>query len=172
VAVALFGPIFSFAVCQGIRPKNPVHRIVRFAEGRRLAWRRRRRDTRRSDSHRRHRMMTLTGWRRSEVLGLRWSEIGLPRRTARLADTKTGTSIRPLSEAASAVILSQPRNGDVVFDCGISAEMGSVVWEGITSYSPAAHSRPHTRARSRRRASPEGRMAPRSRAIARCVQPR
>ena len=30
-------------------------------------------------------LMILTGWRRGEVLGLRWSEIDLPPRTARLA---------------------------------------------------------------------------------------
>ncbi len=62
------------------------------------------------------RLMIITGWwRRGEVLGLRWSEIDLPRRTARLADTKTGASMRPLSEAAWALISAQPRTGDVVF---------------------------------------------------------
>ena len=60
-------------------------------------------------------LMILTGWRRGEVLGLRWSEIDLPRRTARLADTKTGASLRALSELPAAVIQSQPRIGDVVF---------------------------------------------------------
>ena len=59
--------------------------------------------------------MIITGWRRGEVLGLRWSEIDLPRRTARLADTKTGASLRALSQAACAVIQSQPRSGDLVF---------------------------------------------------------
>jgi integrase len=59
--------------------------------------------------------MILTGWRRGEVLGLRWSEVDLPRRTAQLADTKTGASVRPLSELACSVIQSQPRIGDVVF---------------------------------------------------------
>jgi integrase len=49
------------------------------------------------------------------VLGLRWSEIDLPRRTARLADTKTGASLRALSQAACAVIQSQPKSGDLVF---------------------------------------------------------
>jgi integrase len=57
----------------------------------------------------------LTGWRRGEVLSLRWSEVELPRRTARLADTKTGGSLRPLSDATCAVIQSQPRIGDIVF---------------------------------------------------------
>jgi integrase len=60
-------------------------------------------------------LMVLTGWRRGEVLGLRWSEVDLPRRTARLADTKTGASLCPLSEAACAVISAQPRNGEVMF---------------------------------------------------------
>ncbi len=60
-------------------------------------------------------LMVLTGWRRGEVLGLRWSEIDLPRRTVRLADTKTGASHRALSQAAGAVISAQPRNRDVVF---------------------------------------------------------
>jgi integrase len=61
------------------------------------------------------RLMTSTGWRRGEVRGLRWSEIDLPRRTARLADTKTSGSLRALSVAACAVISAQPRNGDLVF---------------------------------------------------------
>ena len=60
-------------------------------------------------------LMAFTGWRRGEVLGLRWSEVDLPRRTARLASTKTGGSMRALSATACAVVQSQPRNGDVVF---------------------------------------------------------
>ena len=60
-------------------------------------------------------LMILTGWRRGDVLGLRWPEVDLPRRTARLADTKTGPSLRPLSELACTVIRSQARNRDVVF---------------------------------------------------------
>src|SRR3984885_15081691 len=126
--VALLGAIFSYAVRQGIRLDNPVHGIVKFAEGRRH-----RRLT--NDEYRmlglallkaRHEkvwqpaitatwLMILTGWRRGKVLGLRWSEVDLPRRTARLADTKTGASLRPLSDAACAVIRSPPRIGDVVF---------------------------------------------------------
>jgi integrase len=42
---------------------------------------------------------------------LRWSEIDLARRTARLVDTKTGQSVRPLSGAACAVLKSLPRIG-------------------------------------------------------------
>ena len=60
-------------------------------------------------------LIILRGWRRGEVLGLRWSDVDLPRRTARLADTKTGASLRPLSELACSMIQSQPRIGDIVF---------------------------------------------------------
>jgi len=53
------------------------------------------------------RFLLLTGWRRGEVLRLRWKELDLARRTARLEDTKTGLSVRPLSEAACAVLRAQ-----------------------------------------------------------------
>jgi integrase len=123
--VALLGAILTYAVRQGIRLDNPVHGIVRFAEGRRH-----RRLT--NDEYRQLGralkaaevwkpaiaatwLMILTGWRRGEVLGLRWSEVDLPRRTARLTDTKTGESLRPLSIAACGMIQSQPMIGDVVF---------------------------------------------------------
>jgi integrase len=123
--VGLLGAIFTYAIRNGIRLDNPAHGVVRFADGRRqrrlsndeyvqlgqalkaaevwkpaiaATW-----------------LMILTGWRRGEVLGLRWSELDLPRYTARLADTKTGTSLRPLSNLACMVIRSQPTNGDLVF---------------------------------------------------------
>jgi integrase len=44
--------------------------------------------------------LALTGWRSGEALGLRWKDVDLVRRTARLGDTKTGASMRPLSHAA------------------------------------------------------------------------
>ena len=124
--VALLGAIFTYAVRQGIRLDNPAHGIVRFAEGRRqrrltddeyrlLGWRFEVRRKVWKPAIAATWLMILTGWRRGEVLGLRWSEIDLPRRTARLADTKTGASLRPLSELACVVIQSQPMIGDVVF---------------------------------------------------------
>jgi integrase len=126
--VGLLGAIFTYAVRLGLRIDNPAHGIVKFAEGRR--------DRRLIDDEYRMldkalliahqdgvwqaaiaatKLMILTGWRRGEVLGLRWSEIDLPRRTARLADTKTGASLRALSVEACAVIQAQARNGDLVF---------------------------------------------------------
>ena len=60
------------------------------------------------------RFLALTGWRSGEALGLRWAEVDLPRRTARLADTKTGESLRPLSHAACDILrglIAQRRTG-------------------------------------------------------------
>jgi integrase len=53
--------------------------------------------------------------RRGEVLGLRWSEVDLPRRTTRLADTNNRFTALPPVGTRSMVIQSQPRVGDVVF---------------------------------------------------------
>jgi integrase len=69
------------------------------------------------------RFLAFTGWRSGEAMGLRWSEIDLARRTATLADTKTGRSIRPLPHAACDVLSGLPRTAaDRVFP----ASRGSV----------------------------------------------
>ena len=133
-SVGLLGAIFTYAVRKGLRFDNPAHGIVRFADGRRQ-----RRLT--NDEYRQLGrtlktaevwkpaiaatwLMVLTGWRRGEVLGLRWSEIDLLRRTARLAATKTGASLCLLSELACSVIQSQPRIGDVVLASRSGAQIG------------------------------------------------
>jgi integrase len=118
-AVGLLGGIFTYAVRQGLRADNPVHGVVRFADGRRE---RRLSDDeyaalgaalRQSEAEgiwppaiAATRFLAFTGWRKSEALGLRWTEIDLARRTATLADSKTGRSIRPLSHAACDVLRS------------------------------------------------------------------
>jgi integrase len=61
------------------------------------------------------RFLSLSGWRLGEALGLRRSHVDLPRRTARLADTKTGFSVRPLSHAACEVLRSVNHTGELVF---------------------------------------------------------
>jgi integrase len=55
------------------------------------------------------RFLALTGWRLGEVVGLRWPDLDLARRTVRLADTKTGLSVRPLSKAACNLLKEMPR---------------------------------------------------------------
>jgi integrase len=61
------------------------------------------------------RFLALTGWRSGEALGLLSTEVDLARRTARLGDTKTGASMRPLSHAACDVLRGLTRSGDLVF---------------------------------------------------------
>jgi integrase len=121
--VGLLGAIFTYGVRKGMRTDNPAHGVVRYADGQR--------ERRLSDDEyaalgsalreaetqgktwpvaiAMARFLALTGWRSGEAQGLRWSELDLARRTATLADSKTGRSIRPLSHATCNVLRSLPR---------------------------------------------------------------
>lgn len=55
------------------------------------------------------RLLILTGCREGEILSLRWDAVDFERGYLRLADTKTGRSIRPLSQSAAALLSSIPR---------------------------------------------------------------
>ncbi len=126
--LGLLGAIFTYAVRHRMRSDNPVRGVVRFADGRR--------ERRLADAEYKlfgdglrqakvekmwpaavaaARFIALTGWRKSEALSLRWEELDIPRRTASLADTKTGQSIRPLSKLACDVLHDLPRSGTCVF---------------------------------------------------------
>lgn len=126
--IGLLGAMMTYAVSLKLRADNPVHGILRPADGRREH---RLRD---EDYVRLHealigaeasgvwapgigaiRFLLLTGWRRGEALELRWSEIDLARRTAHLGDTKTGRSMRPLTEAVCTMLRAMPRQGEIVF---------------------------------------------------------
>jgi integrase len=124
----LLGAIFTYAVRYRMRPDNPVHGVVRPADGRR--------DRRLTDAEYKAlgsalrkaeaasiwppaiavtRFLAFSGWRSGEALALRCDEIDLARRTAILGDTKTGRSVRPLSQSACDVIRGLSRSGDLVF---------------------------------------------------------
>jgi integrase len=126
-AVGLLGAIFTYAMRKEMRADNPVRGVTFFAD--------RKKDRRLTDDEYRHfglalekakgmvwppaisaaRFMALTGFRRGEVIALRWGEIDLARRTAALADTTTGKSIRPLSRAACEVLRVMSGYGDLIF---------------------------------------------------------
>jgi integrase len=126
--VGLLGAIFNFAVRTGVRADNPVAGIIRFADGRR--------ERRLTDGEYHQlgeamassggvwpysiaaaRFLALTGWRSGEALKLRWRDLDPQRRVARLPDTKTGASVRPLSLVSVQEIqkLSRGSADDLVF---------------------------------------------------------
>ena len=121
--VGLVGAIFAYAVRAGARPDNPAHGIRKFAKFETRAAPRRWRGTRALGQALRTaestalwppaiaaaRFLALTGWRRGEALNLRWHEVDLDRRTALLAETKTGRSLRPLPEGACGILRRAPR---------------------------------------------------------------
>jgi integrase len=143
--VGLLGAIFAYAVRHRVRADNPIRGVARFADGkrqRRLS----------EDEYKAFgdalgqanteniwpaavaaaRFLALTGWRSGEVLGLRWDEIDLARRTATLGDTKTGRSVRPLSHAACDVLRSLSRSGRLVFPATRGG--GDVVMSGFKKF--------------------------------------
>jgi integrase len=127
-AVGLLGAIFGYAVRRRICENNPVRGVERFAD--------QRRERRLSEEEyaavgvalsqaaakgiwppavAAARFLVLTGWRTSEAANLQWLEIDLARRTTRLADTKTGRSLRPLPVAVCDLLKAMPRVEERVF---------------------------------------------------------
>ena len=98
--------------CLGIA-KNPRKKVARFLDTDELA-----RLGRALDAHEARwpeavaaiRLLALTGCRRSEVLDLRWRNIGA--KALHLADSKTGGRVVPLGPEARAVLAALPRTGD------------------------------------------------------------
>ncbi len=66
------------------------------------------------------RLWALTGCRRDEIAGLKWSEIDATRACLRLADSKTGRNVRPLAAPALALLATLPRSADSNAPGGLS----------------------------------------------------
>jgi integrase len=133
-AMGMLGALLSFAVRRGLRPDNPVRGVARHA------YEQRQRRINESEyaslgealrtmpetawpiAVAATKFLALTGWRRGEMLALKWREVDLATRTARLVDSKTGASMRPLSSVACDVLRDLPRLGDLVFPASVGAD--------------------------------------------------
>ncbi|WP_395697195.1 tyrosine-type recombinase/integrase [Methylocella sp.] len=95
------------------------------------------------------RLWALTGCRRDEIAGLRWSEIDHDRGLLVLADSKTGRSIRPLGAAALAVLKTIDRDPASPFvfpaESGAGFYQGSKrIWPKIVEKAKLDGVTPHT----------------------------
>lgn len=95
------------------------------------------------------RLWALTGCRRDEIAGLRWSEIDFEQACLRLADSKTGKSVRPLAAAALALLVELPRETDTRFV--FPSDDGQTYYQGTKRFWPKVVARaglpgvtPHT----------------------------
>jgi integrase len=97
------------------------------------------------------RLWALTGARRNEIAGLRWSEVDLERGLLVFEDSKTGRSVRPIGAAAIALLDALRAEADKKVPWVFPAERGSGFYQGTKRVWPEAINRaalpgvtPHT----------------------------
>ncbi len=77
------------------------------------------------------RLWMLTGCRRDEIAGLKWSEVDFEAGLLRLDDTKTGKSIRPLGSAARTILAGITKREGTLYV--FPAELGNSHFVGTSS---------------------------------------
>jgi integrase len=97
------------------------------------------------------RLWVLTGCRRDEIAGLKWSEIDFEHACLRLESTKTGRSVRPLASAAIALLQALPRDDAAVHVFPSEDAEASTFYQGTKRFWPKVVARagllgvtPHT----------------------------
>lgn len=116
--LGLLGAIFAFAVREEIRADNPVRGVEKFKDRQsqrflsaeelaRLTTGLKAAEDAGVNKHGLNviRLLTLTGARKGEIEGLRWSEVDFERGCLRLADSKTGARMVPLPEPFEVIAL-------------------------------------------------------------------
>jgi integrase len=115
--IGLLSVIFSYAVKRKLRQDNPVRGIEKpkdVKRNRRLSDAKYAQlgtaldDSMISDIFL---LLAVTGFRSGEVKNLRWEECDFERNIVTLGDTKTGVSVRPLSNIAINIIKRQNQSG-------------------------------------------------------------
>jgi integrase len=123
----LLGGIFTWGAKRGLAPElNPAHgvertkgeprdRILSPAELTALGNALETAPPRSRAAARAVELIALTGMRRTEAAHLRWGEVDADAHMLRLTSTKTGVSVRPISNEALRVLATIPRHAEFVF---------------------------------------------------------
>jgi integrase len=142
----LLSGILTWAIDEGYIERNPVHKVRRFrgeprdrflSRSELAALGQRMRLAEDDDKRRFHpyalliiRLLSLTGCRSSEITALKWSELDLEQKCLRLADSKSGKSLRAIGTPATNILLSQPRHVRSPFV--FPGAKGTSAYQGLT----------------------------------------